>query len=149
MASVNKALILGNLGQDPELRYTKQNKPVATMSIATRENYTDASGEARESTEWHRVVVFGKQAEFCAEYLRKGSAAHVEGRIKTRSYEDKNGQTKYSTEIIADRVQFLSKSNESGQSFKSSSNDSVQFPRNEGPKPKPRTGPSSFDHIEF
>lgn len=106
MASVNKAIILGNLGADPELRYTPSGAPVATMSVATTD-VREKNGEKKEFTEWHRVIVWNKQAENCAKYLSKGRSVYVEGRIQTRSWEDQNGQKRYSTEIIAQSVQFI------------------------------------------
>ncbi len=107
MASVNKAIILGNLGQDPELRHTPSGKAVATLRIATNEQWTDQSGERQERTEWHSVVVWGRQAENCAQYLSKGRQVFIEGRIQTRKWQDKEGNDRYSTEIVADRVQFV------------------------------------------
>lgn len=106
--SLNKAMILGNLGSDPELRYTKSNTPVCNISVATNEVWTDSNGERQQRTEWHRVVVFGRTAENMNEYLEKGRQVFVEGRLQTREWEDKQGQTKYTTEIVADNVQFLS-----------------------------------------
>jgi single-strand DNA-binding protein len=99
MASVNKAIILGNLGRDPELRHTPGGKAVATLRIATNEVWTDQSGERQERTEWHTVVVWGRQAENCNQY--------IEGRLTTRKWQDKDGKDRYSTEIVADRVQFI------------------------------------------
>lgn len=107
MSGVNQVIVLGNLGQDPELRYTQSQEPVATMSIATSEEWTDKNGEKKENTEWHRVVVWGKQAENCAKYLAKGHKAFVQGRLQTRSWDDKDGIKRYTTEIVAQRVQFL------------------------------------------
>jgi len=107
MAGVNKAIIVGNLGRDPELRYTQAGQPVAQLSVATTRAYTNKQNERIEDTEWHRIVVWGKQAEHCNNYLAKGRQVYVEGRIQTRSYEDKEGIKRYSTEVIADSVQFL------------------------------------------
>lgn len=105
--SLNKALIIGRLGRDPEIRYTQAGTSVATMSIATSEKWKDkTTGQMNEKTEWHRVTVFGRQAENCSQYLQKGSQVYVEGRIETSQYE-KDGQTHYSTAIIANMVQFL------------------------------------------
>lgn len=101
MSSLNKAMIIGRLGQDPEVRYTKSNTAVATLSIATNERFKDRSGEWKERTEWHRVVAWGRLAEICSEYLSKGSQVYVEGPIQTRQWEDKEGQTRYTTEIKA------------------------------------------------
>lgn len=107
MASVNKAIVLGNLGQDPELRYTPNGNAVCTLSIATTDVRNDPNNGRQERTEWHRVVVWNKQAENCAKYLSKGRTVYVEGRIQTRSWEDQNGQKRYSTEIVAQTVQFV------------------------------------------
>lgn len=107
MASVNKAIILGNLGQDPELRNTQNGKAVCTMRIATSDSWQDKDGERQEKTEWHTVVVWGRQAENCHKYLAKGRTAYVEGRLQTRKWQDKQGSDRYSTEIVADRVQFI------------------------------------------
>src|SRR5690242_17618873 len=104
---VNKAIILGNLGQDPEVRYTQSGQAVASFSVATSEVYTDKSGERQEKTEWHRIVAWGKTAELCGEYLRKGRQVYLEGRLQTRQWEDKDGQKRYTTEIVAQTVQFL------------------------------------------
>ena len=107
MASVNKAIILGNLGKDPELRHTQQGKAVCTLRVATNEVWTDAAGERKERTEWHTIVVWGRQAENCNQYLKKGRSVYVEGRLQTRKWQDKEGGDRYSTEITADRVQFV------------------------------------------
>lgn len=101
MSSLNKAMIIGRLGQDPDVRYTQSNTAVANMSIATSERYKDKSGEWKENTEWHRVVAWGRTAEICQEYLKKGSLVYIEGPIQTRQWEDKDGQTRYTTEIKA------------------------------------------------
>ncbi|MGI5862214.1 MAG: single-stranded DNA-binding protein [Myxococcales bacterium] len=107
MASVNKAIIVGNLGRDPEVRYTPSGQAVATFTVATNERWTDKSGQPQERTEWHRIVVWGKQAENCGQYLRKGRPVYIEGRIQTREWTDKEGQKRYTTEIVANQVQFL------------------------------------------
>lgn len=101
MSSLNKAMIIGRLGQDPEVRYTQSNTAVATLSIATNERFKDSTGEWKERTEWHRVVAGGRTAEICQEYLKKGSQVYIEGPIQTRKWEDKDGQTRYTTEIKA------------------------------------------------
>ena len=107
--AVNKVLLLGNLGNDPELKYTNTQTPVCNLSMATTERWNDkSSGQPQEKTEWHRVIVWGKQAENCNQYLKKGSKVFVEGKITTRSWDDeKTGQKRYSTEIIANNVQFV------------------------------------------
>ena len=100
MASVNKAILIGNLGRDPELRYTPSGRAVANFSIATSERWKGQDGENQEKTEWHNIVLWGRQAEIAKEYLSKGSPVYIEGRIQTRSYDDKNGVKKYITEIV-------------------------------------------------
>jgi single-strand DNA-binding protein len=101
MSSLNKAMIIGRLGQDPEVRYTQSNTAVATLNIATNERFKDRNGELQERTEWHRVVAWGRTAEICQEYLKKGSQVYIEGPIQTREWEDKDGQKRYTTEIKA------------------------------------------------
>jgi len=109
MASVNKVIIVGNLGRDPETRYLPSGEAVTNISVATTETWKDkASGEKKEATEWHRVSFFGKLAEVAGEYLKKGSQVYVEGQLRTRKYQDKEtGKDRYSTEIRADRMQML------------------------------------------
>lgn len=108
MASVNRVIILGNLGGDPEVRYTPNGNAVCTLSVATTDTRNDAEGNRQQMTEWHRVVVWGKQAENCGKYLAKGRSVYVEGRLQTRSWDDKtSGQKRYSTEIVAQTVQFI------------------------------------------
>ncbi len=107
MAGINKVILIGNLGRDPELRYTQSGTAVCTLSLATTRSYNNRNNERVEETEWHRVVVWSKQAEFCNQYLSKGRQVYVEGRLQTRNYEDKDGIKRYSTEVIADTVQFL------------------------------------------
>lgn len=107
-SSVNRVFILGNLGQDPEMRYTQNQTPVCTLNIATTDYRQGADGQKQEVTEWHRVVVWSKQAENCAKYLAKGRSVFIEGRLQTRSWEDKtSGQKRFMTEIVAQNVQFL------------------------------------------
>jgi single-strand DNA-binding protein len=107
MASVNKVILIGNLGRDPETRYTTGGDAVTNLRIATTETWKDKSGEKQEKTEWHSVVLFGRQAEVAAEYLKKGRPVYIEGRLQTRKYTDKEGVEKYATEIVADRMQLL------------------------------------------
>ena len=104
---LNKVMIIGRLGRDPELRYTQSGSPVASLNIATDESYTDREGNKVDRTEWHRVSVFQRQAENCANYLTKGSLVFVEGSLQTRKWQDQQGQDRYTTEIKAQRVQFL------------------------------------------
>lgn len=107
MASLNKVMVIGNLGKDPEVRFTGGGQAVANFSIATTEKWKTKEGTWEEKTEWHNIVVWGKLAELCREYLRKGRSAFVEGRLQTRSWQDKDGNKRYTTEIIAQNVQFL------------------------------------------
>jgi single-strand DNA-binding protein len=107
MAGVNKAILVGNLGRDPELRYTQNGQAVVNFTLATSETWTDKSGERVERTEWHRIVVWGKTGEMCAQYLSKGRTVYVEGRIQTREWEDKDGNKRYTTEINAQTVNFI------------------------------------------
>lgn len=105
--SVNKVFILGNLGADPELRYTQAQMPVCTLRLATSERRKDSSGEWAEQTEWHSVVAWGKTAENCSQYLKKGRQVFVEGRLQTRKWQDQSGQDRYKTEIVANTIQFV------------------------------------------
>lgn len=114
MASVNKAILIGNLGKDPELRYTSSGQAVASFSLATTDRYKDKDGNWQERTDWHNIVVWGRQGETAKEYLSKGRSAYIEGRIQTRSYDDKEGNKKWITEIVASRVQFLGGRGEGG-----------------------------------
>ena len=107
MASVNKVILVGNLGRDPETRYMPEGGAVTNISIATTDSWKDKNGEKQEKTEWHRVAFFGKLAEIAGEYLKKGSQVYVEGRLQTRKWQDKDGQDRYTTEIVADRMQML------------------------------------------
>ncbi len=105
--SVNKVILVGRLGQNPEVRYTPAGAAVANFSVATSESWNDKSGQKQEKTEWHRIVVWGKVAELCNQYLTKGRQVYIEGRLQTRQWQDKDGQTKYTTEVQAQTVQFL------------------------------------------
>ena len=107
MSTLNKAIIIGRLGADPDVRYTQSNTAVATMNVATNERYTDSNGEKKERTEWHRVVAWGRLAEICQQYVKKGSLVYFEGPIQTREWEDKEGQKRYTTEIKALTMQML------------------------------------------
>ncbi|MDG0023472.1 single-stranded DNA-binding protein [Trinickia sp. Y13] len=108
MASVNKVILVGNLGADPEIRYLPSGDAIANIRLATTDRYKDkASGEMKEATEWHRVAFFGRLAEIVGEYLKKGSAVYIEGRLRTRKWQGQDGQDRYSTEIVADQMQML------------------------------------------
>ncbi len=107
MASVNKVILIGNLGNDPDMRYLPSGDAVANLSLATTDKYKDKNGEMQEATEWHRVSFFGKTAEICGQYLKKGSSVYVEGSLRTRKWQDKEGNDRYTTEIRGDRMQML------------------------------------------
>jgi len=131
MASgVNKVILVGHLGGDPEVRYTASGSAVANFTLATSESFNDKTGERQERTEWHRIVAWGKIAELCGEYLHKGRQAYVEGRLQTRQWDDKEGNKRYTTEIVAQTVQFLGGRNERGEV------------RSEGGESKPRLAPT-------
>ena len=115
MASINKVILIGNLGKDPELKFLQSGQPVANFSIATSEKWKDKStGETKEQTEWHNIIMFGKLAEIAGQYLKKGSSVFVEGRLQTRKWQDKNGQDRYTTEIIANEMKMLGGRGEHG-----------------------------------
>ncbi len=107
MASVNKVILIGNLGRDPEMRYLPSGDAVANLRIATTDKFKDRNGDQQEVTEWHSVAFFGKQAEICGQYLKKGSQIYVEGSLRTRKWQDKDGNDRYTTEIRGDRMQML------------------------------------------
>ncbi len=138
MASVNKVIILGNLGRDPETRYMPSGDAMTTISIATTDSWKDkASGEKKESTEWHRVTFFGKLAEIAGQYLKKGSSVYVEGSLRTRKYTDKDGVEKYATDIRADTMQMLGgKPNSTGmdERYDAPQNASAPAPRSSAPE---------------
>jgi single-strand DNA-binding protein len=138
MAGINKVILIGNLGRDPEIRYTQSGTAVASFSIATSERWTDRdTGENRERTEWHRIVAFGKLGERCGEYLSKGRQVYIEGRLQTSSYE-KDGITRYSTDIVASVVQFLG-GRDAGQDSRSYGN---------APEPHVPSEPSYPDRMD-
>src|SRR5512138_592795 len=107
MASINKVILIGNLGRDPELRYTQGGQAVANFTLATNERFSTKDGDKQERTEWHRIVAWGRTGELCAQYLSKGRSVYIEGRLQTREWEDKEGQKRRTTEIVAQTVQFL------------------------------------------
>lgn len=111
---VNKAILVGRLGADPDMRYTPSGQGVCELRVATSESWNDKNGQRQERTEWHRIVVWGKRAEICSKYLAKGRQVYIEGRIQTRTYDDKDGNKRYITEIVANDVQFLGGGNRDG-----------------------------------
>lgn len=120
--SVNKVIILGRLGQDPELKYTPGGMAVCNFTVATSESWADKAGQKQERTEWHRIVVWGKLGELCNQYLAKGRQAYIEGSLQTRSWDDKNGQKRYTTEVLARTVQFIGSNANAGASEGRSNN---------------------------
>lgn len=140
MASVNKAIIVGNLGRDPELKYTPDGRPVARFSVATTESWTGRDGEKREKTEWHKIVAWGKLAEICGQYLRKGKQVYIEGRIETRQFEDRDKQQRSITEINANQMVMLgSRGDSEGRGgYRPASGGSAPHQREDGP---PDEGP--------
>lgn len=150
MASLNKVMLIGNLGADPEMRYLPSGDAVANIRIATTESWKDkASGEKKEETEWHRVSFFGKLAEIAGEYLKKGSPVYVEGRIKTRKWQDKDGQDRYSTEVVADRMQMLGSRGGMGAPSGADASQGYSEERSSGAPSKPaaKSG-AKFDDFE-
>lgn len=119
--SYNKVILIGHLGEKPEVKFTTSGTAVANLSLATNESWKDASGEVKEKTEWHRIVVFGKRAETAGEWLSKGQLILVEGKLQTRSWEDKDGVKRYTTEVICENFVMLGKKGETGSSSESSS----------------------------
>ena len=153
MASVNKVIIIGNLGNDPDMRYLPSGDAVANLSVATTDKYKDKNGETQEATEWHRVSFFGKTAEICGQYLKKGSQVYVEGSIRTRKWQDKEGQDRYTTEIRGDRMQMLG--GRGGMSGGTAEMDSAprqqsRPAQNNAPSRVPAAAPAggSFDDLE-
>ena len=150
MASVNKVILIGNLGKDPEVRYLPSGDAVANISIATTETWKDKGGEKQEKTEWHRVSMFSKLAEIAGEYLKKGSQVYIEGRLETRKWTDKEGHERYTTEIRADRMQMLG--SRSGGSERMAPPEDDAAPRATTPAPAKKAAGGGkgggFDDIE-
>ncbi|MFH1820167.1 MAG: single-stranded DNA-binding protein [Pseudomonadota bacterium] len=156
MASVNKVILVGNLGHDPEMRYLPSGEAVANLAIATTDKYKDKTGQMVEQTEWHRVSFFGRTAEVCGQYLKKGSQVYVEGSIRTRKYTDKEGIEKYATEIRGDRMQMLGGRSGGGMadmddgSFNQAAPASAprSQPRSSAPAAAQRPASSGFDDMD-
>lgn len=137
MAGINKVILVGNLGADPEIRYTPSGTAVANFRLATSETRTNKEGQKETKTEWHRIVTFGKLAEICGEYLSKGKQVYIEGKIQTRSWDDKDGNKKYMTEIVANTMQMLGGKDSSAPSAASSEGPGYEMP------------PSDIDDVPF
>jgi single-strand DNA-binding protein len=144
MGSVNKAILVGNLGRDAEMRFTAGGTPVATVSLATTEKFTDREGQRREDTQWHRVVIWGKTAESLHEYLTKGKQIYVEGRIQTREWTDKEGKPAKTTEIRADKVVLLSSGPGGGGGARAGGGSRDRYNEDAGPSASD-SGGGSFD----
>ncbi len=147
MASVNKVILVGNLGRDPEMRYLPSGEAVASLAVATTDKFKDKSGQMVEQTEWHRVSFFGRTAEVCGQYLKKGSQVYIEGSIRTRKYTDKEGVEKYATEIRGDRMQMLG----GGERPAGETGGHASVPARQAPaaRPSPRGGGASgFDDLD-
>ena len=151
--SLNKCLIIGNLGRDPEMRYTPSGQAVTQFTVAVNRNYKDAQGERQEETEWFRVVAWGQQAEFAAEYLRKGAKVFVEGRIQTRQWEGQDGQKRYTTELVANTIQNLERRprEDSGDPGPSYDGSQVRRPAAAagGRTPAEQPEPETYDDLPF
>lgn len=155
MASLNKVLLIGNLGRDPETRYLPSGGAVCNFSIATSERFNDKSGQKQERTEWHNIVMYGKLAEIAQQYLKKGSNVYIEGRIQTSKWQDKTtGQDKYKTEIVADQMQMLGgRGQGGGQGGDDFNQEYSPAPQQSRPQAAPQTAPAarpakSFDDFE-
>jgi single-strand DNA-binding protein len=157
MASVNKVILVGNLGRDPEMRYMPNGEAVCNFSIATTDSWKDKSGQKQERTEWHNIVMYRKLAEIAGEYLKKGRPVYVEGRLQTRKWQTKEGQDRYTTEIIADQMQMLGGREGGGsntyevmdedQSMQSRPQQSAARPAQSAPASAPASG-ADFDAFE-
>ena len=155
--SLNKCMIIGNLGRDPEMRYTPSGQAVTQFTVAVNRNYKDSQGERQEETEWFRIVAWGQQAEFAAEYLRKGNKVFVEGRLQTRQWEGQDGQKRYTTELVANTIQNLERrprddSGDPGGDFENARPRAAR-PQSEGPAGQGGQGgqpePEAYDDLPF
>lgn len=147
--SVNKVLLIGRLGNNPEIRYTNTGTAVANFNLATSESWNDKTGQKQERTEWHRVVVWGKLAELCEKYLAKGRQCFVEGRLQTRSWDDKDGNKRYTTEIVANTVQFLGGPNAQGPQASAGMSNGMHEPAGDMPMAPAQDSAFTEDEIPF
>ena len=147
---INKCIILGNLGQDPEVRYMPNGNAVANFSIATSESWKDQQGQLQERTEWHKCTAYRKLAEIIGEYVRKGSKIYIEGKLQTRKWQDKDGADKYTTEIIVDQMQMLDSKNGSGQTSPQGQSQPNNYNANGSPKsPQQMQGKAPADNSDY
>jgi single-strand DNA-binding protein len=151
MSGVNKVILIGRLGQDPEVRYTPSGQAVANFSMATSENWTGKDGQKQERTEWHRIVVWGRLAELCKDYLRKGRQVYIDGKLQTRNWDDKDGKKRYTTEIVANTVQFLGSAPDKVENTSTTDNgiEYVQSETNNIPPFEPNVTHITDDEIPF
>lgn len=150
MAGVNKAIIVGNLGRDPEMRSTQSGSQVANFSVATSRQYNDSNGQRQEETEWHRIVAFGRLAEICGQYLRKGKQVYIEGRIQTRSWDDKEtGQKKFMTEIVAEQMQMLGRAGDAPMDGPSDYDQGQSYAARSGSTAPAPAGAADDDDLPF
>jgi single-strand DNA-binding protein len=147
MAGVNKVILVGNLGSDPQVRYTPGGQAVANFNIATSERFNNKAGEKEERTEWHRIVAWGKLAEICQQYLKKGKQVYIEGRLQTRQWEDQQGQKRQTTEIVAQTMQMLGRAGEGGAPMGGGGGD-FQSQDFGSPEPAPQ-GAATDDDLPF
>jgi single-strand DNA-binding protein len=147
MSSINKVIIIGRTGKDPELRYATSGDAICNLTVATSESWKDkASGEKREAVEWHKVSMFGKLAEIAGQYLKKGSQVYIEGSLRTRKWTDKEGVERYTTEIRADQMKMLGSKQDGGSSSNDSGDSGYQAAAPKQPKPVPQA--NSFDDLD-
>jgi len=146
--SVNKVILVGRLGKDPEMRFTQNGRAVTNFTIATNENWTDQSGERQERTEWHRIVTWSKLAENCAKLLSKGKLVYIEGRLQTRLWDDRDGNKRYTTEVVANQMQILSPLESAGQPATDEQSIPGEAPVNSDESP-PDSDKGGFDDIPF
>lgn len=148
MAGVNKVILVGNLGSDPQVRYTPGGQAVANFNIATSERFNNKAGEKEERTEWHRIVAWGKLAEICQQYLKKGKQVYIEGRLQTRQWEDQQGQKRQTTEIVAQTMQMLGRAGEGGAPMAGGGGD-FQSQDFGSPEPAPQGASTTDDDLPF
>src|ERR1700704_2016654 len=149
MASVNKVILIGNLGRDPEVRYMPEGGAVTNISIATTDTWKDKSGEKQERTEWHRVAFFGRLAEIAGEYLKKGSQVYVEGALRTRKWQDKEGQERYTTEIVANEMRMLGRREGGSEPMAREPATATAAASSGGGRPEPKKGGGGgFDKMD-